>query len=299
METTLPAVRNGFDLTAFTASLDTLPSTRATYAKAAGRFLTWIYDEGIREPKREDVLRYRDQLKEHAAPSTTNAYLTATRRLFDYLESAGQYPNIAKTVKNARRPNGHGHDALTGPEARAVLDTIDRSTIRGLRDYALLNLLTRTGIRSIEAIRADVGDLRREDGESILAVQGKGRDSKDDIVVLTPEALKPIHDYLVARGPVQDSDPLFASLSDRNAGDRLTTRAIRGTVKRYLRTAGYDSKRLSCHSLRHTAVSLAIEGGADLLSAQRMARHADPRTTMIYFHGKDRIRNAAEKMIRL
>jgi integrase/recombinase XerD len=301
METTLqlrsmPAA----DLAAFAASIDESESTRRCYVKGAGAFLSWTRSAGIEAPKREDVIAFRDQLQAAGrAPATVNAAMTGTRQLFGFLEFSGLYPNVAANVKNLKRSDAKGHDALQAVEVRAVLDGIDTSTVRGLRDFALVNLLARTGIRSIEAIRADVGDIRRQEGEMVLAVHGKGRTAKDEIVVLTPEALKPITDYLAARGPVADRDPLFASASDRNAGGRLTTRSIRGTVKSYLVAAGYSSTRLSCHSLRHTAVSLAIEGGADLVHVQAMARHRDPRTTMLYFHDRNRIRNAAERFVKI
>ena len=64
-----------------------------------------------------------------------------------------------------------------------------------------------------------------------------------------------------------------------------------------MRRVGINSERLTPHSLRHTAISLAIEGGASLTQAQAMARHASPTTTMVYFHNTNRIRDAAEKCV--
>lgn len=60
---------------------------------------------------------------------------------------------------------------------------------------------------------------------------------------------------------------------------------------------GLDSDKMTAHSLRHTAITLAIQGGASLEQAQAMARHSDPKTTMIYYHNLQRIQAGAEKCI--
>ena len=95
----------------------------------------------------------------------------------------------------------------------------------------------------------------------MLWVQGKGRDSKDDFVILIDETLRPLREYLSTRGNCVDTDPLFASISDRNNGEGLTTKSIRRIVKSILRGVNLNDKRLSAHSLRHTAISLSIKGG--------------------------------------
>jgi integrase/recombinase XerD len=69
-------------------------------------------------------------------------------------------------------------------------------------------------------------------------------------------------------------------------------------MKRYLQKAGLKTDRISAHSLRHTFVTLAIEGGATLPQIQTSARHSSPETTMRYFHNRDRLKNAAEKAIK-
>ncbi|OGV70474.1 MAG: hypothetical protein A2283_19155 [Lentisphaerae bacterium RIFOXYA12_FULL_48_11] len=92
--------------------------------------------------------------------------------------------------------------------------------------------------------------------------------------------------------------PLFPSFSRRNSGKHLTSNGVSRIVRDAMRRAGIVSDRLTPHSLRHTAVSLAIAGGASLAQVQAMARHADPRTTMVYFHNLNRISDAAEKCVK-
>ena len=77
-------------------------------------------------------------------------------------------------------------------------------------------------------------------------------------------------------------------------GERLKTRSLREIVKGALREAGFDDSRLTAHSLRHTAVTLSLLGGASLQQAQAMARHTSINTTLVYSHNIDRVNNAGE-----
>ncbi|MBR3690990.1 MAG: tyrosine-type recombinase/integrase, partial [Eggerthellaceae bacterium] len=80
-------------------------------------------------------------------------------------------------------------------------------------------------------------------------------------------------------------------------GGRLTTRSVSGIVKQALRNIGLDSERYTAHSLRHTSVTYALMAGATVEEAQKMARHADISTTMLYAHHVDRVRNNAEARV--
>jgi integrase/recombinase XerC/integrase/recombinase XerD len=225
----------------------------------------------------------------------------ALRRFYTWLQAQGLYPNVCE-VKGAKKPRGFSKDTFTPGQLRDILSGIDTASLDGLRDFALVNLLARTALRTIELARANVGDLRQESGQAVLYIQGKGRASKDDFVILTDEAERPLRKYLHARAkiegrPLQDSFPLFSSLSDRNRGQGLTPRSISRTCKAAFRQAGLDSSRLTAHSLRHTGITLALKGGASIQQAQAMARHADISTTMIYAHNLDRVSQAAERCI--
>jgi len=91
--------------------------------------------------------------------------------------------------------------------------------------------------------------------------------------------------------------PLFASTSNRNSGGRLTTRTIRGLVKKQLRGIGLDDSRKSAHSLRHTFATLALSNGAPVTQVQEAMRHKDISTTMVYVHLMNRLKNAAERYV--
>ena len=282
----------------FLLSQDIKPTSKYAYRRNLRPFLVWLTQEGIHSPTREDILVYKNHLeaKGHASFTLSN-YLVAVRRFFEWLEGIKLYPNVAKGIKGTKRPRGFKKDPLTVSQVKELLSQIDRSTLLGKRDFALVNLLVRTGLRTIEAIRADVGDIRQEGGEAALWIHGKGRDMKDEFVLATQETLKPIMEYLAERGEVKESDPLFASLSDMNLGERPTTRSISRIVKSYLRKIGLNSERLTAHSLRHTAITLALKGGATIQEAQALGRHANINTTLIYAHNIDRVAQAPERKI--
>ena len=154
-----------------------------------------------------------------------------------------------------------------------------------------------TGVRDVEAMRANKGDLGTSGGHEVLRIRGKGRDEADEFVKISPALDRDIRAYLKMRGSLEASAPLFASCAPRNRGGRLTTRSISRIVKDALRGIGIDDPRYTAHSLRHSAITFALLAGAELEDAQAMARHADISTTMIYSHHVDRLANAAEDRV--
>ena len=286
----------------FINSIDVKTNSRNTYRRQIKPFFKWISGkytfDNLSQISHQDILSYKEFLSKNGKSSyTVSGYITAVRKFFEWLECNKIFPNIAKNVKGLKRPKGFRKDCLTIDQIKSALLAFDINTDEGLRDYALFNLLVRTGIRTVEVSRCTVGDLRQESGEAILLIQGKGRDSKDDFVLLVDEALRPLRKYLASRGPLSPDQPLFVSFSNRTKGRPLKERTISGIIKSSLRRIDIDDSRLTAHSLRHTAVSLSIKNGASLIQAQAMARHADPKTTMVYFHNHDRIKTGAERFV--
>jgi len=279
-------------------AVDVKPTTREGYRKALTQYVKWINDNGIEGNQRGDILAYKTHLIATYTAGTVNAYISAVRGFYAYLEAEKVYPNIAAGIKGAKQPQGFRKDALTIEQARNLLTGIDRDTLEGMRDYALVNLLTRTGLRDIEAERANIGDIVQQGGESLLYIQGKGRDSKDAFVILTESTLQPLRAYIKARGKeATPAAPLFVSNANRNAGGRLTTRSISRIIKTALKASGIDTPRITAHSLRHTAITFSLLAGATVQEAQSMARHSSVNTTLIYSHNIDRIASAPERKI--
>ena len=283
----------------FLEAHDIKPKSKETYRRALRQFFTYLETEGVTRPTRETLIAYKAYLiDKQLSAYTVSAYIIALRKLFQWTESERLYANIASQIKGQKKPKGFKKDALSVKQAQKLLIDMETDTLSGARDYALVNLLVRTGLRTIEAVRANVEDIRQQGEQAVLFIQGKGRDSKDDIVILTEETLEPIRAYISMRGQgVKDSSPLFISHSDRNYGQRLTTRSVSRIVKDKLQASGLDDKRLTAHSLRHTAVTFSLIGGASIQEAQTLARHSDINTTLIYAHNLDRIAKAPELKI--
>ena len=283
----------------FLQSLDIKNSSKETYKRQLKAFICWGTAAHTIDLSRQELMRYKEYLQEKKALSALSigGYLTAVRRFFEWLESEKVYPNIAKGIKGPKRKRGFRKDILTLEQVKELLISIDRSTLDGKRDYALLNLMIRTGLRTIEIARALKEDITRQAGQPILLIHGKGRDSKDEIVLLTENTLGPIREYLASRGKVREQDPIFASHSTKNKGKKLTTRSVSRIAKNRLRAINIDDNRLTAHSLRHTAITFSLLAGATPQEARAMARHADINTTLIYAHNINRIEQAPERKI--
>lgn len=282
----------------FLKSHDVREISRSSYRRRLRDFVKWMASVGDPAFSRQHLIDYKRSLSARKfSANTQSAYLVAVRTFFAFLESEKIFPNIAKGIKGAKREKSFRKDPLTIPQIYRLLESINRSDLKGARDFALLNLAIRTGPRSVEISRANIGDLRQEAGKPVLWLQGKGSDSKDAFVVLTEEALTPILEYLAARPNAKSDEPLFGSTSDGNRNMRLSTRSIRRIAKERLRGISVDSPRISTHSLRHTAVTLALMSGATIQETQQMARHASPVTTMIYAHNLERASGIPEMKI--
>lgn len=277
--------------------IEAKPQTITTYRKAISYFLQWTQANGVTQPTRADILAYRDYLKANHKATTVKVYLTSVKLFFQWTAQEGIFPNVADHIKGAKLTNEFKKDYLTRKQIGEVLNQTDTSTLAGLRDYAILFLMITTGLRTIEVVRANIGDLRNLADFTALYIMGKGRDEKAEYVKVPFEVESVIRTYLKARGETNGQAPLFASVSRNNKGGRLTTRAISGLCKTHLVEAGFNSERLTAHSLRHTAATLNLLNGASATETQQLLRHKNINTTMIYSHALERAKNNSEERI--
>lgn len=284
-------------LESFIAYLDASPKTVETYSRAIKQFLNYLRLRGITAPTREDVIAFREELKISHKPSTVQNYIIAVRLFFQWTEQSGIYPDIAQHVKGAKISKDHKKDYLTSSQVKSVLSGISRDTAQGRRDYAIVALMVTGGLRDIEVHRANIEDLRTLGDDTVLYLQGKGRDERTDYVKVPAEVERAIRATLADRPNASGKESLFISLSNNSKGSRISTRSVSGIVKASLRRAGYNSDRLTAHSLRHTAVTLSLLGGNSLQEVQQFARHANIATTQIYAHNLERAQNKCENTI--
>lgn len=281
-------------------SLDVSENTKRTYLSHLIYYLKWLRDKEIINVTKNNILEYKKYLVDKYSNATVCLKISSIKSFYSFLEEENITNDITRRIKGPKIPKGFKRDIFTLEQIKAILNSLDTSTLLGIRDYALMNLFFRTGLRGCEVQRANIEDIRNKDGEIVLYVQGKGRTSKDEYVVLTPTMLNILNNYLNVREQKQhitDTSPLFISVSDRNFGERLSIYSIRWVVKNILRNVGIDSKRLTTHSTRHTAITLSLLSGADLMDVKDMARHQNVNTTLLYAHNIKRLENAPEKKL--
>ena len=297
-----PAIQAEFSedlFTRFIEYLDVKSTTLSGYQTAVRAFLSWLKREEITAPTREDVKAYKTFLETAVSSAgTRHRYLRIVKQFFRWTASEGLYPNIAESVKAAKVRNDNSKkEAFNEADIRAVIDSIDTSTIQGKRDKVMILLSVTGGLRCCELQRADFGDLQTIKGQRVLYIQGKGHDAKDDYIKVISEVEEALDLYLEERGELKRNDPLFAGTSNNGYGKRLSIQSISTAIKKVLQAAGFDCEKLTAHSLRHTSNTLLFKAGADLVQVQKHARHSDPRTTEIYLHANDREKDLSESQI--
>lgn len=273
------------------------PRTIEEYKKNIQYFLYW-YKTSNQSFSPEILKIYRDYLKDkQLSIYTINSYLNSIQRFCHYLFSLGLLP-VKLEAKKLKTPQGYFKEPLSATEAKLLLETILESNepeLIKIRDYAIVNLMIRTGLRMISIQNADIADIKNKNGELVLYYLGKGRDSKDDFVVLTQKAVKPIYDYLAMS---KHKGVLFKSIGNRGKkSERISLRNIALIITKYLKKAGIQNK--SPHSLRHTAGQLALNSGASVIQVRDMMSHRSIESTMKYVRNTDRLKNSAEKLIDL
>lgn len=279
-------VRDGADydevLTSFLNGLDIMETSRETYRWGLVRFFKWIRSSGrsLETLSPADIMSFKNSLmKEKLSPLTIGGYVTAVRMFYSWTETSLLYPNIARSVRPPRGRKGFRKCALSPQESASLLDYLKE---RSLRDYAIVNLILRTGLRTIEVSRADIGDVVRKRGKRVLKVWGKGADEKDAYVILGQPVWGPIQEYLSQRKAYRKTDPLFVTEGKGHKGVRMAPRSIQYLCKEALKAIGLDGHEYSAHSLRHTTGVLILKNGGDWKDVQRVLRHASPATSQIY-----------------
>lgn len=297
----------------FIAFIDRGEKTTQTYLTNLRQFMAWLRYAGVQQPTRADIIAYRDYLlTEHDAiefapgtpagykyrydntgspykktckPGTVAQYMRNVGQLFKWTAANGIYPDVAANVHAPRIDHStHRKEALRPADVVQIEQTIDRTTEQGKRLYAMFLLAVTAGLRTIELSRANIRDLETRGGNAFLYVWGKGHTEPDAKKGIAPAVYEALQDYLRSRkdNPTANS-PLFVATGNRSGGKRIEARTIGQMLKKAMKEAGYNSERITAHSLRHTA-GTAANDLFGLLEAQRYMRHMDPKTTEIYIH---------------
>jgi len=263
--------------------------SRRVYRLDLAFFADWMHQRGLtyQAVTASDMIAYRAHLAQTYKKVTAQRMFTVVRRLFKMLVSRGVRPdNPCSEIKGFVVDNESTHIALKREQAKQLLDGIDTRTVKGKRDYAIVVLLLRTGLRRAECTALTVGDLQMREGHHVAIIQ-HGKGDKRRIVKIPVDVFRSLEDYIIASGRTITSlaDPLFIGFDrrPRYAGQAISTKGIERIVKDAGERLGYrEPHQLTPHDLRATFITLAKEGGATLEQRQYVVGHSDPRTTQRY-----------------
>lgn len=263
--------------------IDVSDNTVKTYEVGLLQFINYLQQNDISFPQRKDIINFRNYLEQYHKPTTVNSYIVAVRNFFAWLEYEGFAKDIAKNVKGMKVSNEHKRLSLTVEQCKEVL-----GSVKDLREKVLFLLTTTCGLRANEIVNIRLEDFKQKEGKICLYLLGKGRDYKQDYVIITPDILDLIKEYIKV---YNISDYLFVSNSNNNKNGKLTTKTIRLMIKDMFARVGIVGDEYSCHSLRHTFATLSIQGGKDIREVSQALRHKSISTSIIYLHDMERLNN--------
>jgi site-specific recombinase XerD len=270
-------------------------NTRAAYKVAVGRFFGWCEQHRIGQLADIEPLHvaaYIEVLGKDFEKPTVKQHLAAIRMLFDWLVTSGVLAtNPAHAVRGPKYVVKRGKTpVLTSDQARALLESVDTSTLVGLRDRALIGVMTYAFARVGAVVSMRVEDYFANGKRWWVRLHEKGGKRHE-----MPAHHKLEHfldEYITAAGIGDNAkSPLFCSAIGRT-GTLSATTMNRVDAWRMIqrRAAELGSKvKIGCHTFRATGITAFLEAGGTLKNAQAMAAHESPRTTKLYDRTGDEI----------
>lgn len=268
-------------------------NTRAAYAQAVGQFFQWCETRGMEISSISPiaVAAYIEDLTAKRQPPTVKQHLAAIRMLFDWLVTGHIVGvNPAWSVRGPRYVVKKGKTpVLIAAEARQLLDSIDTTTVIGLRDRALIALMCFSFARVSATVGMNVEDYYQQGKRSWIRLHEKG--GKFHEVPAHHNAVEYLDDYIAAAAIGEEAKrPLFRSAVGKSGSlsiDRMTRTDVFRMVKRRAMGAGIGIERICCHTFRATGITAYLENGGTIEHAQAIAAHESPRTTKLYDRTND------------
>ena len=273
----------------FLQYIDVSEKSQKTYQNGLNAFYGYICINGIKKPTREDILAFREYIKSNLSVSTVNTYMIGLRNFFKWLEYAGLYKNITENVKGVKINSTHRKESLTQEECQEIL-----KSAKNLREKIIFLLAITCGLRANELVNIRLEDFKIKQDKICLYVLGKGRDFKEDFVVIPEKLYEWISQYINEYGI---EDYLFVSTSNHNNNGKLTTKTIRLTVKNMLKRIGLVGNEYSLHSCRHYFATNSITNGVDIREVSQALRHKSLSTTTIYLHDLEMLNNTCSNKV--
>jgi integrase len=279
-----------------TAVLNSLTSTsgQRTYDHAIREFVAWYCSEPRLAFNRSVVLRYRIHLEQQGyAPATINLRLAAVRRIaFEAADAGLLSPDLAagiRRVKGVRRIGVRLGNWLSPEQGRRLLDSAEPSTIRELRDHAMVAMLIGCGLRRAELLGLRLDSVQKREEHWVIAdLVGKAGHVR---TVPIPSWVKAAVDAWTAAAAISDGAVFRAiNKAGRVWGDGMSPKVLWDVVRTAAARAGID--KLAPHDLRRTCARLCHLAGGELDQIQFLLGHVSIQTTERYLGCKQKLRVA-------
>lgn len=282
--------------------------TRRAYAKDLQDFFKYSTEK---EPDRDTVLEFLHLEQRQAvmvvlkfkgylmnerklAENTVNRKLAAIKSMTSMGRKLGVCNFALQDIKSERVQTYRDTSGVEAPEYAKVLALVDRTTLKGKRDYAILRLLWDNALRRNELCSLDVGDFNPQSGT--LSILGKGKGTQKVVIELTRKTVEALTDWVLASHKVDKLEAIFTSLAYRKGDveDRLIGESIRRLVVKLCKQAEI-SKHMSPHRVRHSSITTALDHtNGNYRKVQNLSRHANIDTIQKYDDNRQRQKQQRE-----
>lgn len=246
----------------------------------------------IEQVEYKHILDFLSDLKEKdlGARSVVRA-LVSIRQFFKYLLIENIIKNDPTFLIRTPKTNRTLPQVLSIEEVEMLLASPDETTLKGLRDKAMIEILYATGIRVSELVGLGLNDVNFE--LAYLVAYGKG--SKERMVPIGEKAKNKLREYLDTVRPNLLKSRTSVNLFITRLGKKMTRQGFWKIIKNHTIRSGI-TKKISPHTLRHSFATHLLERGADLRAIQIMLGHSDISTTQIYTHiDRERLKEVHKK----
>jgi integrase/recombinase XerD len=270
-------------------------NTRKAYARAAGMFLHWCEGQGIDglgHVQPIHVAAYIEQLGREMSPPSVKQHLACIRMLLDWLVTGQVIPsNPAHSVRGPRHSVSKGvTPVLSSEEATALLAGMDVSTVVGLRDRALIAVMTYTFARVGAVVALNVEDYYSQKKRWWLRLREKN--GKVNEMPCHHKLESYLDAYINEAGIADDrKGPLFRAAIGKTkklGPGKMSRTDVWYMVRRRAADAGIETA-IGCHTFRATGITDYLTNGGRIEVAQRMAGHSNAKTTGLYDRRNDDI----------
>lgn len=239
------------------------------------------------------VLNFKSYLmnERKLAENTVNRKLAAIKSMVAMGRKLGVCAFVLSDVKSETVQKYRDTSGIEATEYAKVLALIDRTTLKGKRDYAIMRLLWDNALRRNEVCSLDVGDFNPQAGT--LLIFGKGTGTQQTVIELTRKTVEALSDWITASGKtdqVYKYEPMFGSMAPRKGEieDRLIGESIRRLVAKLCKQAGI-TKKMSPHRVRHSSITTALDhSNGNYRKVQNLSRHANIDTIQKYDDNRKR-----------